>query len=163
MKRILKRFLFPTIITALVIVIFGLFNLPGGQFADGEKTRFTVYQLMFGGFYSNTKVEMLGVSAVGVILTILLIAGALISWFDFKCDKIVLCSIFFLGAVLTMLLPIASNKTEVGKYLISAIEANEDKQMTILFGTYLAAGYSLVIAVFSIFKNKFNSLFKISK
>ncbi|MBR4495705.1 MAG: hypothetical protein IKP12_01055 [Acholeplasmatales bacterium] len=163
MKRFLKRFLFPIIITVLVITIFCLFNLAGGMFDDGEKTRFTVYELMFGGYYGSTKVEMLGVSAVGVLVTILLILGALISWFDFKYDKFVVASIFCISTILIMLLPIGSNKTEVGKNLISVIEANGDKQMTILVGPYLTASFTLIISCFALFKTKFNSLIKISK
>ena len=162
MKRILKRFLFPTIITVLVITILCLLVLPGGMFDD--EITYTCYQLMFGANYkSGTAVEFFGVSAMGVILMILLIAGALISWFDFKYDKFVLVGIFCLATVATMLLPVTANKTEVAKYLIEAIEVNGDKQMTILVGPYVCASIALVISCFSLFKTKFNSIFKISK
>jgi len=161
MKRFLKRFLFPIIITVLVITIFCLFNLAGGMFDD--EIQYTCYQLMFGANYKNTAVEFFGVSAVGVLVTILLILGALISWFDFKYDKFVVASIFCIATILTMLLPVASNKTEVAKYLISVIEANGDKQMTILVGPYLTASFTLIISCFALFKTKFNSLIKISK
>ena len=161
MKRFLKRFLFPIIITVLVITICCLLSLKGGMFDD--EIQYTCYQLMFGANYKNTAVEFFGVSAVGVLLMILLILGALISWFDFKYDKFVVASIFCISTILIMLLPIGSNKTEVGKNLISVIEANGDKQMTILVGPYLTASFTLIISCFALFKTKFNSLIKISK
>ncbi len=161
MKRILKRFLFPTIITVLVITIICLFGLNGGMYDD--EIPYTTFQLMFGGNYKNGAVEFFAVSPMGVILMILLIAGALVSWFDFKYDKFVVAGIFCLSAIFTMLLPVTVNKTEVAKYLIDAIEASGDKMMTILVGPYVCAGICVLISGFALFKNKFNSLFKISK
>ena len=160
MLRFLKRCLFPIIITILVITIFCLFNLAGGQY-DGLSS-FTVYELMFGAKLNNS-VEFLNVSAVGVIVTILLIAGALLSWFDFKHDKLVLAIIFCLVTIGIMFLPMAANKTEVASYQVRMKEANADGFMTILVGTYVTAAISLVISCFVLFKTKFNSLFRITK
>ena len=94
MKRILKRFLFPTIITVLVIVIFCLLALNGGQYDD--LIPYTTYQLMLGAYYKNPAVEFFAVNPLGIIVIILLSIGALISWFDFKFDKFVVSGIFCL-------------------------------------------------------------------
>lgn len=160
MKRFLKRCLFPIIITILVITIFGLFNLAGGQY-DGLAS-FTVYDLMFGAKFNNS-VEFFNVSAMGVIVAILLIAGAILSWIDFKFDKLVLSIIFVLATVGIMLLPITVNKTEVATYIVKMKESGADGFMTILVGTYVTAAISLIISCFALFKSKFNSLFRISK
>ena len=161
MKRILKRFLFPTIITVLVIVIFCLLALNGGQYDD--LIPYTTYQLMLGANYKNTAVEFFAVNPLGIIVIILLSIGALISWFDFKFDKFVVSGIFCLLTIFIMLLPVTVNKTETAKYLLQVIEAKGDGFMTILAGVYTCAAITLVISCFALFKGKFNSIFKISK
>ncbi len=161
MKRILKRFLFPTIIIVLVILILVLLSLNGGMYDD--LVTYTTYQLMFGANYKNTTVEFFNVNPVGVIAFVLLIAGAILSLIDFKYDKYILASLFCITSILIMILPISVNKTEVAKYLIEVIEANGDGYMMILAGPYVCASISLIIAIFSLFKKQFNSLFKISK
>jgi len=161
MKRILKRFLFPTIITILVITILCLLTLNGGMYDDGFQ--YTTYQLMFGCNYKNGSVEFLQVNPLGVIVFILYLASMILVWFDFKHDKLVLSILFLLSAILTMLIPCTVNKTETANYLINAIESSSDKMMTILVGPYVVASICLVASCFSLFKNKFNSIFKITK
>ena len=146
MKRFLKRYLMPMIITLLVIIVFIVLTGVGGKYDAGSE--YSCYSIMFGANYNNgTSLKMFGANALGIIAFILLFAGAVLAYANFKKRNIVVCAIFALAALFLLLMPYTVSTNETANNLIKAMDA--DGKMTALACTYVSFALVLVTACVS--------------
>ena len=143
MRRFLKRFLMPMVIALLVIVVLMVLAGVGGKYDKGAE--YSCYAIMFGANYNNcTSLKMFGGNPLGIIAFILMFAGAVLAFANFKKRKIVVCAIFALAALFILLMPYTVTTNETANNLIKAMDA--DGKMTALACTYVSFALLLVTA-----------------
>ena len=133
----------PMIIALLVIIVLMVLAGVGGQYDDA--VTYSCYQVMFGANYNNGALKMFGTNPLGVIAFILMFAGAVLAFFNFKKRNIVVCSIFTLAALFILLMPYTVTTTETANNFIKAMDA--DAKMTALACTYVSFSLLVVTAV----------------
>ena len=142
MRRFLKRYLMPMVIALLVIIVLMVLAGVGGKYDNGA-VEYSCYQVMFGVDASWGK--MFAGSPLGVIAFILMFAGAVLAFFNFKKRNIVVCAIFGLTALFILLMPYTVIPTETSKNIIKALP-DTDGKMTALACTYVSFALLLVTA-----------------
>lgn len=142
MRRFLKRWMMPLIILVLVIVVFCVLAGVGGQYDD--QIQYTCYQIMFGANYKSGALKMFGTNPLGVIALILILAGTVLAFANFKKRNIVVCAIFALAALFVLLMPYTVTTTETSNTFVKALDA--DGKMTALACTYVSFALLLVTA-----------------
>lgn len=143
MRRFLKRFLMPMVIALLVIVVLMVLAGVGGKYDKGAE--YSCYAIMFGANYNNgTSLKMFGGNPLGIIAFILMFAGAVLAFANFKKRNIVVCAIFALAALFILLMPYTVTTNETANNLIKAMDA--DGKMTALACTYVSFALLLVTA-----------------
>ena len=142
MRRFLKRYLMPMVIALLVIVVLMVLAGVGGKYDKGKD--YSCYQIMFGANNPNGALKMFGGNALGIIAFILMLAGAVLAFANFKKRNIVVCAILALAALFILLMPYTVSTTETANTFIKAMDA--DGKMTALACTYVSFALLLVTA-----------------
>lgn len=143
MRRFLKRFLMPMVIALLVIVVLMVLAGVGGKYDNQFDPDYTCYQIIFG--VKTSWGEMFGGNPLGIIAFILILAGTVLAFANFKKRNIVVCAIFALAALFVLLMPYTVTLSETSKNLIKAL-GDADGKMTALACTYVSFALLLVTA-----------------
>lgn len=143
MRRFLKRWMMPLIILVLVIVVFCVLAGVGGKYDNQFDPDYTCYQIIFG--VKTNWGEMFGTNPLGIIAFILILAGTVLAFANFKKRNIVVCAIFTLAALFVLLMPYTVTLSESSKNLIKAL-GDADGKMTALACIYVSFALLLVTA-----------------